>query len=143
MDEQKPDEELQEEIEEIEQTAEQPAEVPEQPVETPEEVEISSPAEQPWVPPEKVKVEPIEEVIESAPAELPPKLVEQPKHIGAPVPGKIERLKAFIMECRRVLRVTKKPDKQEFYTIVKISAIGIAIIGFIGFLVHFAKELLF
>ncbi len=135
MDEQKPDEELQEDIEEIEEAAEQPAEAPEQPAETPEEVEVKSPAEQPWVPPEKVKVEPVEE--------LPPKLVEQPRHIGTPVPGKIERLKAFIMECKRVLRVTKKPDKQEFVTIVKISSVGIAIIGFIGFLVHFAKELLF
>lgn len=131
MDEQKPDEELQEDIEEIEESAE----TTEQPAETPEEVEVKSPAEQVWLPPEKVKVEPVEE--------LPPKLVEEPKHIGAPVPGKIERLKAFIMECKRVLRVTKKPDKQEFTTIVKISAIGIAIIGFIGFLVHFAKELLF
>lgn len=129
MDEQK-DEELQEEIEEIEESSET-----QQPAETPEEVEITSPAEQPQVPPETVKVEPVEE--------LPPKLVEQPKQVGAPVPGKIERLKAFIMECKRVLRVTKKPDKQEFTTIVKISAIGIAIIGFIGFLVHFAKELLF
>ncbi|VVB81698.1 Protein translocase subunit SecE [uncultured archaeon] len=125
MDEQKPDEELQEEIEEIE-SAETPAE--EQPVEeVPAEI-----------------VAPVEEAPaeETAQPELPQKLVEQPKHIGAPVPGKMERLKTFIMECKRVLRVTKKPDKQEFYTIVKISAVGIAIIGFIGFLVHFAKELL-
>jgi protein transport protein SEC61 subunit gamma-like protein len=47
------------------------------------------------------------------------------------------------LECKRVLRVTKKPDKQEFTTIVKISSIGMAIIGVVGFLVHFAKELLF
>lgn len=125
MDEQKPDEELQEEITEIEEIGEaevehQPA--PEQPAETVEEV--------------------VEEPAADELKELPQKLVEQPKHVGAPVPGKMERLKAFIMECKRVLRVTKKPDKQEFTTIVKISSVGIAIIGFIGFLVHFAKELL-
>jgi protein transport protein SEC61 subunit gamma-like protein len=121
MDEQKQDEELQEEISEIEQTAEQPVEQPLRDVQ--ESVE------------EAVKTE--------QPQELPKKLVEQPKQIGAPMPGKMERLKAFIVECKRVLRVTKKPDKQEYLTIVKISSIGMAIIGVVGFLVHFAKELLF
>ncbi|MBW2969665.1 protein translocase SEC61 complex subunit gamma [Candidatus Woesearchaeota archaeon] len=117
MDEIKKDEEVQEEA-------------------VPESVEAPSVAEQPWVPPERVKVEPIKK-------ELPKKLVEEPKKIGAPFPGKLERLKAFITECKRVLRVTKKPDKQEFVTIVKISSIGMGIIGIIGFLVHFVKELLF
>ena len=126
QDEQKQDEELQEEIAEIEQTPEEPVE---EVVESPSEVE-----------------EPVEEVVEQpveAQPELPQKLVEEPKKIGAPVPGKFDRLKAFILECKRVLRVTKKPDKQEFTTIVKISSIGMAIIGVIGFLVHFARELLF
>jgi protein transport protein SEC61 subunit gamma and related proteins len=45
------------------------------------------------------------------------------------------RLKEFIGECIRVLKVTKKPDKQEYMTIVKVSALGIAIIGFIGFVI--------
>ena len=39
----------------------------------------------------------------------------------------------FLTECGRVLRVTKKPNKQEFWTIVKVSAIGILLIGLIGF----------
>lgn len=75
--------------------------------------------------------------------EVPNRLVQQVKSIGAPIPGKLEQLKAFILECKRVLRVTKKPDKQEYTTIVKISAIGMAIIGAIGFLIFFAKEILF
>ncbi len=87
---------------------------------------------------------PVENHAQAAPKEeLPKKLVDQPRQVGGSVPGKMEKLKAFIMECKRVLRVTKKPDKQEFTTIVKISAIGMAIIGVIGFLIHFAKELLF
>ena len=53
------------------------------------------------------------------------------------------RLKAFSGECSRVLRVTKKPDRSEFAVIVKISGIGILVIGFIGFLIHFIKELAF
>ena len=74
--------------------------------------------------------------------ELPKKLVKQPAQIGAPL-GKKARIKRFFMECRRVLRVTKKPDKQEFMTIVKVSALGMAVIGVIGFLITLAKELMF
>ncbi len=75
--------------------------------------------------------------------ELPKTLVNEPKTIASPVSGKLDRFKSFVLECKRVLRVTKKPDKAEFVTIVKISALGMAIIGIIGFLIHFAKELLF
>ncbi len=50
------------------------------------------------------------------------------------------QLKEFIKECKRVLSVTKKPSAAEFKTIVKISGLGILLIGFIGFLIHFARE---
>jgi protein transport protein SEC61 subunit gamma and related proteins len=53
------------------------------------------------------------------------------------------KLKAFIGECLRVLRVTRKPDKTEFSTIVKVSGLGMIIIGFIGFLITMIKELVF
>ncbi len=49
----------------------------------------------------------------------------------------ITKLKSFYHECIRVLKVTKKPDKQEFLTIVKVSGLGIILIGFIGFIVHY------
>lgn len=52
------------------------------------------------------------------------------------------RLKLFAAECLRVLKVTKKPTGIEFKTIVKVSALGIAIIGLIGFVLFFLKELL-
>ncbi|MBW2973000.1 protein translocase SEC61 complex subunit gamma [Candidatus Woesearchaeota archaeon] len=54
-----------------------------------------------------------------------------------------ERLWAFLRECKRVLKITKKPDKVELKTIVKISGLGIIAIGLIGFIIHFIKELLF
>jgi len=94
---------------------------------------------------EQAEVEaPVESHAQEEPKqEIPKKLEQEVRQVGAPVSGRMEKLKAFIMECKRVLRVTKKPDKQEFTTIVKISAIGMAIIGVIGFLVHFVKELLF
>ena len=75
--------------------------------------------------------------------ELSKKFVQQPKQIGAPVPKKFDRLKRFFIECKRVLRVTKKPDKLEFTTIVKVSALGMGIIGIIGFAISLVKELLF
>lgn len=52
------------------------------------------------------------------------------------------RTKSYILECRRVLKITKKPDNTEFKTIVKVSGLGMLLIGFIGFLVTLIKELL-
>ena len=53
------------------------------------------------------------------------------------------KLKSFIGECRRVLRITRKPDSIEFKTIVKVSGLGMAIIGLIGFAITMLKLLLF
>jgi protein transport protein SEC61 subunit gamma and related proteins len=52
----------------------------------------------------------------------------------------IKQLKGFIIECRRVLAVTKKPDRMEFTTIVKVSGIGIIVIGLIGFLIQMINQ---
>ncbi len=52
----------------------------------------------------------------------------------------LEKLKSFIKESIRVFKITKKPTKQEFNIIVKVSAMGIGIIGLIGFIITIAKE---
>jgi len=75
--------------------------------------------------------------------ELPKKFLRQPRQVAGPKQKKLDRLKSFWLECKRVLRVTRKPDKMEFRTIVKVSALGMAIIGAIGFALTFVKELLF
>lgn len=66
------------------------------------------------------------------------------QHHAPKEPGKWKqrwlRLKEFTKECKRVLAITKKPNRDEFKTIVKISGIGIGLIGLIGFLIHFARE---
>lgn len=49
------------------------------------------------------------------------------------------KLKDFTRECRRVLAVTKKPNKEEFKTIVKAAGLGMMIIGAIGFAIHMFK----
>ncbi|MGV8141449.1 MAG: protein translocase SEC61 complex subunit gamma [Candidatus Woesearchaeota archaeon] len=53
------------------------------------------------------------------------------------------RFKSFVMECVRVFKITKKPTKEEFKTISKVSGLGILIIGLIGFLVHLINVLVF
>jgi protein transport protein SEC61 subunit gamma and related proteins len=46
------------------------------------------------------------------------------------------QFKNFLAECRRVIKVTKKPNKLEFSTIVKVSGLGILVIGAIGFILQ-------
>jgi protein transport protein SEC61 subunit gamma-like protein len=53
------------------------------------------------------------------------------------------KFKSFVNECLRVLKVTRKPDKTEFKTIVKVSGLGMITIGVIGFLIMVIKQLLF
>lgn len=57
--------------------------------------------------------------------------------------GKLARLKTFWNESIRVLKVTKKPNKEEFIVIVKVSGLGIVAIGLVGFLVTMIKQALF
>jgi len=53
------------------------------------------------------------------------------------------KLRTFLAECRRVLKITKKPSTDEFKVIVKVSGIGMGVIGLIGFLISMLKQLLF
>lgn len=53
------------------------------------------------------------------------------------------KLRSWLRECWRVLKVTKKPGTEEFQTIVKVAGLGIAVIGLIGFVISMIKQLLF
>lgn len=48
----------------------------------------------------------------------------------------------FFQQCRRVLLVSSKPDKEEFKLSSKITGIGIVIIGIIGFVIFMIFQLL-
>jgi protein transport protein SEC61 subunit gamma-like protein len=52
------------------------------------------------------------------------------------------KAKTFIIECRRVWQVTKKPSQEEYKAILKVTALGILVIGFIGFLVNMLWQLI-
>ena len=43
--------------------------------------------------------------------------------------------KSFFVKCKRVWQALKKPSRKEFETIAKVSAIGILILGILGFLI--------
>jgi protein transport protein SEC61 subunit gamma-like protein len=57
-------------------------------------------------------------------------------------PTLMNKLKRFTKECKRVLLITKKPTMLEFRTIVKVSGIGMILIGFIGFIIHIIRQVL-
>jgi len=56
-------------------------------------------------------------------------------------PSLTQRFKTFIIECKRVWQVTKKPTKEELMITVKVTGIGILIIGFVGFLINLLWQL--
>lgn len=53
-----------------------------------------------------------------------------------------QKLVHKLEEYKRVWTVTRKPDMNEFKTIVKVSGLGIAVIGLAGFIIFFLKEMI-
>ena len=51
------------------------------------------------------------------------------------------KTKSFLLKCRRVWHTLKKPTRKEFEQITKVSAIGILILGVLGFLISMAMKL--
>lgn len=50
-------------------------------------------------------------------------------------------MKTFFKKCKRVWLVLKKPTKEEFQTTAKVSAIGIVILGILGFLISLVMKM--
>ena len=50
------------------------------------------------------------------------------------------KLKKFYKETMRVMRITKKPSRSEFMSLSKVTGLGIAIIGIVGFLIFLLKQ---
>jgi protein transport protein SEC61 subunit gamma-like protein len=51
------------------------------------------------------------------------------------------QLGTFIAKCKRVWMVLKKPTKDEFTKVAKVSAVGILIIGFLGFIISLVMSI--
>jgi protein transport protein SEC61 subunit gamma-like protein len=52
------------------------------------------------------------------------------------------KLKTFFVESKRVFKITKKPSNEEFKTIIKVTAIGAALIGLIGAVIQIGFHLM-
>ena len=54
----------------------------------------------------------------------------------------LPEMKSFFVKCKRVWLVLKKPSRMEFETVAKISALGILVIGIIGFFVSIVMKII-
>jgi protein transport protein SEC61 subunit gamma-like protein len=54
-----------------------------------------------------------------------------------------ESINRFLKQCERVLRVSKKPDADEYKTVAKVTGLGIISIGVVGFIVSILSQVLF
>ncbi|MFA6889165.1 MAG: protein translocase SEC61 complex subunit gamma [Candidatus Woesearchaeota archaeon] len=55
----------------------------------------------------------------------------------------VYKIRRLILEYKRVITVTKKPTREEFITIVKVSGLGILVIGLLGFVIQMIEVLVF
>ena len=46
-----------------------------------------------------------------------------------------ESFNKFVKDSKRVLKVARKPDRQEYLELAKVTSIGVVIIGVIGFVI--------
>ncbi len=51
-------------------------------------------------------------------------------------------LRDFLHQAKRVLQVARKPDREEYFNVAKITGLGIVIIGVIGFIIILIGNLL-
>ena len=55
----------------------------------------------------------------------------------------ILKIKSFTSQCVRVWHLLRKPTKDEFVTVSKVSAIGLGLIGVLGFLIAMIMNFVF
>jgi protein transport protein SEC61 subunit gamma and related proteins len=53
-----------------------------------------------------------------------------------------ESINRFIKMNQRVLRVAKRPDREEFINVSKITGLGIIVIGVVGFVISLIAQVL-
>lgn len=48
-------------------------------------------------------------------------------------------MRKFLQNSKRVLQVAKKPDKDEYMQVAKVTGLGILLVGFVGFVIMIAS----
>ncbi len=56
--------------------------------------------------------------------------------------GYKESILDFMEKSRKVLKVSKKPDREEYLNVAKITGIGIILVGVIGLVINLLAQLL-
>ena len=51
-------------------------------------------------------------------------------------------IKSWLTQAARTLKLASKPDREELWLSIKISALGIGVIGLIGFVIKFLASAL-
>ena len=44
-------------------------------------------------------------------------------------------MREFIQNCKRLFQVARKPDRDEYFQVAKITGLGIILIGMLGFII--------
>ena len=52
-----------------------------------------------------------------------------------------ESIISFIKLNQRVLQVSKRPDREEYYNVARITGLGVIVIGVIGFIISIIAQL--
>ena len=53
-----------------------------------------------------------------------------------------ESMANFIKQSQRGLKVSRKPDREEYINVAKVTGIGIILIGVIGFIISIVAQLI-
>lgn len=51
-------------------------------------------------------------------------------------------LEDFLHQAKRVFQVARKPDQEEYLNVAKITAVGVSVIGVIGFIIKAIRFLI-
>ena len=86
------------------------------------------------------------------PENKPVEPVQQPQQQQKPVekqvvkekkPGIFSKIKSKLDQYKRTIEVARKPNKEEYMASIKITGIGILLLGFIGFIIYIIYHLAF
>ena len=54
-----------------------------------------------------------------------------------------QKLSSFFSQCIRVWHLLRKPTNEEFKTVAKVSALGLGLIGLLGFVIAIIMEFIY
>ena len=53
-----------------------------------------------------------------------------------------DKIKNQLYEYKRILSISRKPTREEYITMIKVSALGIGLIGILGFIIQLIGQIL-